>query len=265
MPFKYNPNYFFTVKPHIYDNENLREPQIRGYYSIYEHFEINKKVSHAIMVLPTGVGKTGLMALLPYNISRGRVLIIAPQIVVKDTVIDALNPELPDNFWLKRKVFEKVSDLPAVIEFEGNKTKLEVLEAANIVVMNIQKLQKRLEQTEGQNSDIKRPDKYFATKRKNIDLDIKEKIVPCIITDLNIEQKANNLKNCRLFTNRYRWIPKRIKDNGGMLAVYFSSYLNNEIGYKRDSWTIDDYNIAYDKLPQCIEYVKNVLADYLNL
>ncbi|MBV4441272.1 DEAD/DEAH box helicase [Clostridium tyrobutyricum] len=632
MPFKYNPNYFFTVKPHIYDNENLREPQIRGYYSIYEHFEINKKVSHAIMVLPTGVGKTGLMALLPYNISCGRVLIIAPQIVVKDTVIDALNPELPDNFWLKRKVFEKVSDLPAVIEFEGNKTKLEVLEAANIVVMNIQKLQKRLdssplkflpndffdmiiideahhsvaktwvetiqhfsnakvikvtatpfrtdkkeiagdlayryklsqamangyvkslenflyvpdqlylnidrdtskkytveqiqelglkdeewitrsvaysiecskkvvnksielleekvsknntvphkiiavacsiyhakqikelyesegyattiihsdmddieksnalndiknhrtkvvvnvsmlgegydhpylsiaaifrpfrnvlpyaqfigrilrvipeneinrpsdnigqivshkfleldnlwkyykkemqeseiikhlrefdelediestdnkkindtnsddsyglagesgngkligdtymttelikrkkeedkkqeaqiiqlqkilnvnrenaikilEQTEGQNSDIKRPDKYFATKRKNIDLDIKEKIVPCIITDLNIEQKANNLKNCRLFTNRYRWIPKRIKDNGGMLAVYFSSYLNNEIGYKRDSWTIDDYNIAYDKLPQCIEYVKNVLADYLNL
>ena len=50
------------------------------------------------MVLPTGVGKTGVMALLPYGISKGRVLIIAPQIVIKETVIDALNPILPNNF-----------------------------------------------------------------------------------------------------------------------------------------------------------------------
>ena len=73
------------------------------------------------MVLPTGVGKTGVMALLPYGISKGRVLIIAPQIVIKETVIDALNPILPNNFWLKQKVFDRPSDLPALVEFEGSK------------------------------------------------------------------------------------------------------------------------------------------------
>lgn len=57
--------------------------------------------AHAIVVLPTGVGKTGLMALLPYHISNGKVLIIAPQIVIRDTVVDALNRENPQNFWLK--------------------------------------------------------------------------------------------------------------------------------------------------------------------
>ncbi|MFB7121839.1 DEAD/DEAH box helicase family protein [Bacillus tropicus] len=106
---------------------------------------IKQKTSHAVVVLPTGVGKTGLMALLPYNISKGRVLIIAPQIVIKETVIDALNPDLPDNFWLKRKVVNRPNDLPTLIEFEGRETKQEVLEAANIVVVNIQKLQSRLD------------------------------------------------------------------------------------------------------------------------
>lgn len=85
------------------------------------------------------------MALLPYNICQGRVLIITPQIIIKDTVVDALNPEFSDNFWLKRKVFNRPSELPVLVEFEGSKTPLEVLEAANIVIMNIQKLQSRLD------------------------------------------------------------------------------------------------------------------------
>ncbi|WP_242259186.1 DEAD/DEAH box helicase family protein [Bacillus cereus group sp. BfR-BA-01409] len=144
MGFDYNPNYFIDAQPSIYENEHLREPQKQGYYHVYEHFIIKEKTSHAVMVLPTGVGKTGVMALLPYGISKGRVLIIAPQIVIKETVIDALNPILPNNFWLKQKVFDRPSDLPALVEFEGSKTRREVLEAANIVVVNIQKLQSRL-------------------------------------------------------------------------------------------------------------------------
>ncbi|MDR3600230.1 MAG: DEAD/DEAH box helicase family protein [Desulfosporosinus sp.] len=144
MGFGYNPSYFKDEEPYIYGNNDLREPQIQGYFHVYEHFIVKKKTSHAIIILPTGVGKTGLMGLLPYNICSGRVLIIAPQIVIKDTVIDALNPELSDNFWLKRKVFERPKSLPSLVEFESNKTTVEVLEAANLVVMNVQKLQNRL-------------------------------------------------------------------------------------------------------------------------
>lgn len=95
--------------------------------------------------IATGTGKTGLMGLLPYSISNGRVLIITPQLTIKDSVVDSLNPENPNNFWLKRKVFNKVSDLPTLIEYEGSKTTSEVLESANIVILNVQKLQKRLD------------------------------------------------------------------------------------------------------------------------
>lgn len=145
MGFSYKPNYFIEVEPNISDNPNLREPQIQGYFHTYKHFIIDKKLTHAVIILPTGVGKTGLMALLPYNICQGRVLIITPQIVIKDTVVDALNPEFPDNFWLKRKVIDRPNELPAIVEFEGSKTPLEVLRAANIVIINIQKLQSRLD------------------------------------------------------------------------------------------------------------------------
>ncbi|WP_039239200.1 DEAD/DEAH box helicase [Clostridium novyi] len=632
MGFKYDKNYFSKVNPNIEGNKSLREPQIQGYYHVYNHFKIRKKSSHAIVILPTGVGKTGLMALLPYNISSGRVLIIAPQIVIKDTVIEELDSCSPGNFWTKRNVISNPKKLPAVIEFEGSKTKQEVLEAANIVVINAQKLQGRLQSSplnflpkdffdmiiideahhstartwvettqhfsdakvvkvtgtpfrtdkkeiagelvyeyklsqamsrgfvkslenleyvpgdlyltldkdnnkkytveqiksmglkdedwisrsvaysaecsekvveksielleyklrnnnpvphkiiavacsiwhaeqirnmyeergysatvihsdlsdfekakaksdiknhrvkvvvnvamlgegydhiylsvaaifrpfrnelpyaqfigrilrfipeneatrtddnigqivshkyldmqklwrfykiqieeseiikhlrdvdilenesentssgtkdikhndigsvheigngtligdtylttelikkrkeeenqlekkvkeiqkllninrekaieiissaDGNNSSIKRPDQYFASKRKDIDTRIKESIVPELITKFKINQKDNNLKNCILFRNRrYSWIATRIKDNGGLLAVYFSQYLNNEIGLKRDDWSIDDYERADEKLPECIEYVEKVLADYLNI
>lgn len=145
MGFHYNKDYFTESNPFIYENGNLREPQIQGYFHVYEHFIVKQKQSHAVIVLPTGVGKTGLMALLPYNICKGRLLIIAPQIVIRETVIDALNPDKPDNFWIKRKIFDRPQELPSVIEFAGRKTNKEVLEAANIVVVNIQKLQSRLD------------------------------------------------------------------------------------------------------------------------
>ncbi len=145
MSFQFNQNYFIEYEPNIYGNSLLREPQIQCYYHVYDHFMVKKKLTHAVLVLPTGVGKTGLMALIPYGISQGRVLIITPQIVIKDTVVDALNPEFPDNFWIKRNVFNRPKDLPTLVEFEGSKTTLEVLKAANLVILNIQKLQSRLD------------------------------------------------------------------------------------------------------------------------
>lgn len=140
-----NKNYFIATKADIEDNPNLREPQRFAYLEIFRHFEIDKKTTHAIVVLPTGVGKTGLIGIVPYNISKGRVLIITPQITIKDTVIDSLNPEESDNFWLAQKVIDSPMELPVVVEYEGAKSKKEVLDSANIVILNIHKLQSRLD------------------------------------------------------------------------------------------------------------------------
>lgn len=145
MAFGYNKDYFTDARPEILDNENIRQPQKMGYIKAYEHFVKHGNTSkHAIIVLPTGVGKTGLIALLPYGISSGRVLIVAPQTTVKDTVVDGLDTSKSTNFWLKRKVFSRVNELPALVDY-SSETPKEVLDAANIVVLNAQKLQARLE------------------------------------------------------------------------------------------------------------------------
>lgn len=140
----YNEHYFEMANPCIYDNNQLREPQIQGYYKVYEHFIVrNKKRTHAIVVLPTGVGKTGSMGLLPFHICEGRALIITPQLTIKDAVVDSLDPENPESFWYKRKIFNRVHETPTLVEFERG-IKREILDVANIVVLNIHKLQARL-------------------------------------------------------------------------------------------------------------------------
>ncbi|MED4954458.1 DEAD/DEAH box helicase family protein [Paenibacillus macerans] len=139
-----NNNYFIESIPNIESNDNLREPQLDAYKAVYDHFTIQGNKEHAIIVLPTGVGKTGVMGLIPFGNALGRVLIITPQLVIKDAVLDSLDPEHPKNFWILRNIFNKFNDLPAVIEYSSETPKW-ALDEANIVILNIHKLQERLE------------------------------------------------------------------------------------------------------------------------
>jgi len=132
-------NYFMLSDPEIVDNDELREPQVLAYLDAYKHFVEDKSTRDAVIVLPTGAGKTGVMALVPYGISTGRVLIITPQLVIKDHVVESLDPSVPSNFWLERKVFSSYEQLPIVTEFDNN-TLLHELENSNIVILNIHKL-----------------------------------------------------------------------------------------------------------------------------
>ena len=134
--------YFKKSNPFIADNQNLWEPQILAYYDIYTHFSSTKAQQHAVAILPTGTGKTGVMALAPFGISDGRVLVITPQLVIKDHVLDSLDPTNPTNFWLNQNVFSGFDQLPVVVEYEKD-TRQTDLESANIVILNIHKLQTR--------------------------------------------------------------------------------------------------------------------------
>lgn len=78
-----NLTYFIESMPNIESNSDLREPQILAYQAIYDHFVHKKNSEHAVIVLPTGVGKTGLMGIAPFGISFGRVLIITPNSLLK--------------------------------------------------------------------------------------------------------------------------------------------------------------------------------------
>jgi superfamily II DNA or RNA helicase len=136
----FDQDYFLHADENIIDNElGLRNVQRQAYIEICSHFLINGSNKHAVAILPTGSGKTGLMAIAPFGISRGRVLIITPQLVIKDHVMDSLDPSTPQNFWLSHNVFYDFSQLPKVIEFD-KETLFEELEDSNIVILNIHKL-----------------------------------------------------------------------------------------------------------------------------
>lgn len=138
-------DYFQITEANILTNKKLREPQIEAYVEAYNHFVINKNTTYAIIVLPTGSGKTGLISMLPYGIAEGRVLIIAPQLTILDTIEESLDSGNANNFWSKMNVIKNPNDLPVLIRYEGRETKKEHLEDSAIVLANIQKLQARNE------------------------------------------------------------------------------------------------------------------------
>jgi len=145
MSFYYDENFFINSIPNILTNPNIRKPQLQAYCETIKYFNNSPENRNALIVLPTGVGKTGVMALAPFNLCTKRTLIITPGTTIKDTVIDSLNPDNPDNFWYKTNVFQRGFPLPNVIEYDGNNTPPEILEVANIIILNIQKLQSRLD------------------------------------------------------------------------------------------------------------------------
>ena len=93
--------------------------------------------------------------------------------------------------------------------------------------------------------------------------EIREIIIPRLITRFQIDQSKKNLSGCRLFNGKYRWIKNRAADNGALLGMYFNTYLRNEIGKKREEWKVSDFDIAFEKLPVVVEFVEKILNEYL--
>ena len=147
--------YFREVQPFILGNPNLWESQRDAYAAIKEYFDQGKQVP-ALAVLPTGTGKTGLLAIIPYGIAERRVLIIAPGLVIKRGIMASLDSSRLDNFWLQRKVIMVRDKLPTVVEYESD-TRQQFLQQAHFVVTNIQ-----LTQLANENSLLNRvPPDFF--------------------------------------------------------------------------------------------------------
>lgn len=130
-------NYFTDTAVNILGNSKLRTPQIEAYIKAQEHFTSNPK-EDALIVLPTGTGKSGLISIVPYGLAKGRVLIITPGIVTKQS-IRKTQDLLEDNFWINFDVIFSGNDLPVTCEF-NSQTLQSSLEQANIVYSNIQQI-----------------------------------------------------------------------------------------------------------------------------
>ncbi|MCY9669576.1 DEAD/DEAH box helicase family protein [Paenibacillus alginolyticus] len=147
-------SYFMEIIPNIIENNKLREPQIEAYMKIKEYFESNPN-GEALIVLPTGTGKSGLISIAPYGVSKKRVLVITPGLVTKKSVVKTLHP-LEDNFWLNYDIIFDPEEMPVVEEYESEML-MSSLEKCNFVITNVHKLY-----NSGPNSLLKKvPNDFF--------------------------------------------------------------------------------------------------------
>lgn len=130
---------FVNTDFNIESNKSLRDPQREAYMAVSSFFADGK--NKAIVQIPVGCGKTGLAALLPLGIASGRVLIIAPNLTIKDGLFEAMDiTNRQKCFWRKTGVLTdgqmSVGPLACTLE-TGN---ISVAEKAHIVITNIHQL-----------------------------------------------------------------------------------------------------------------------------
>ena len=134
-------DFFTTVDYEIDENDELRDPQREAHAATLEHFAYGREP--AILQLPVGCGKSGLIALLPFGLARGRVLVISPNVTIRDSLYADLNiADRRNCFWRKRSVLlpETMLTGPHVAVLDGKEANVHDCEKSHIVLTNIQQL-----------------------------------------------------------------------------------------------------------------------------
>ncbi|MCK9615767.1 MAG: DEAD/DEAH box helicase family protein [Candidatus Omnitrophica bacterium] len=135
-------NEFFTsVDFDVDENECLRIPQREAYSAAYEFFQ--KGGRKAIIQLPVGCGKSGLISILPLGIVKGRVLVIAPNLTIKEElskVLSIANKRMC--FWGKCNILTKevMQTGPYVAILDSVDANIHDCDQSHFVVTNIQQL-----------------------------------------------------------------------------------------------------------------------------
>ena len=132
-------SYFMDTAANILGNNKLRKPQREAYIKIQEYFK-EQPHGEALVVLPTGTGKSGLISIAPFNVCNGRVLIITPGLVTKQS-IQKTQELLEDNFWINFDVLFSANDIPIINEYSAELSEQHLYDS-QIIYSNIQKLGK---------------------------------------------------------------------------------------------------------------------------
>ncbi len=132
-------SFFLNLDFSIEANASLREPQRDAYLRTYEFFRAGK--NKAILQIPVGCGKTGLAALLPLGIAEGRLLVIAPNLTIKDGLYDAMDVTNRQKcFWRKAGVLSSDQMIVGPFVCTLDSGNISVPTESHIVVTNIQQL-----------------------------------------------------------------------------------------------------------------------------
>ncbi len=132
--------HFFTSLDYKIDgNLNLREPQRDAYMRVVEFFGAGK--NKAIIQIPVGCGKTGLAAILPFGLAKGRVLVIAPNLTIKDGLYEAMDiTNRPKCFWRKAGVLDDAQMVAGPLACTLETGNITVATKSHVVITNIHQL-----------------------------------------------------------------------------------------------------------------------------
>ncbi|MDC5849020.1 DEAD/DEAH box helicase family protein [Vibrio europaeus] len=130
-------SYFLNTPVNIESNQKLRNPQIEAYIKIQDYFQTNPS-GEALVVLPTGTGKSGLISIAPFGVCKSRVLIITPGLVTKQS-IQKTQEVLDDNFWVNFDIMFNPQHLPVISEYSSGLSDNHLIES-HIIYSNIQRL-----------------------------------------------------------------------------------------------------------------------------
>jgi len=145
-------SYFTSVNSYIEDNEALREPQREGYFRVYDFFRNGGR--NAIVQIPVGCGKSGLAALLPFGLSKGRVLIISPNLTIKEGLFQTF--DITDRqrcFWRKTGVLEEADMISGPFACTLDQGNISVCKDSHIIITNIHQLATNVDKWLNQFSD----------------------------------------------------------------------------------------------------------------
>ena len=131
-------SFFSEAVANIEANNQLREPQRQAHEAVRKHFA--EKKASAIIQMPVGCGKTGTIATLPFGISAGRVLVIAPNTTIRKGIAEALEIGHPKFFLGKTRVLSSFSNGPFAAILDGPQANIHDCTESQYVVTNIQQL-----------------------------------------------------------------------------------------------------------------------------
>ena len=129
---------FVTANADIEANDALRDPQREAHRAVREHFAT--RTEPAIVQIPVGCGKTGIIATLPFGVAAGRVLVITPNLTIRKGVTDAVDITSPQCFWTKCRVLSDFTAGPWMAVLDGPNANVHDAIESHFVVCNIQQL-----------------------------------------------------------------------------------------------------------------------------
>ena len=129
---------FQVMTADVEGNSKLREPQRDAHRAVRQHFASSNE--QAIIQIPVGCGKTGVIATLPFGIAKGRTLVITPNLTIRRGVAEALDFSNPKNFWRRTSALHDFSAGPYRAVLDGVDANLHDCNESHFVVTNIQQL-----------------------------------------------------------------------------------------------------------------------------